>query len=96
MSTEEDRITYTYQPTRLDGKPYKRPPKPVTRCLYVCDDGDYIDSARPATEEDLADFGFVRVQESQDADADEARHPVQGNEDGVGLGSGRPAIDVDV
>lgn len=66
---EEARITRTYQPMRRDGKPYKHPPKPVIACLYVCDDSDYLENAIPATEEDLAAFGFVRAEALQSAGA---------------------------
>ncbi len=61
MEDPDTRITHTYTPTRRDGQPYKRPHKPVTLVLMVHEQGDYIENAEPADEDDLRLFGLVRA-----------------------------------
>ncbi len=67
----DPRITYTYVPTRRDGKPYKHLPKPVTEVLMIHVVGDYIENVEYATEEDLERFGFVRAEEAPTGPVDE-------------------------
>lgn len=85
--SEDGRITYTYTPTRRDGKPYKHPPKPVTEVLMIHVVGDHFENVDHATEEDLERFGFVRAKEAP-ADATDA----SAEKDAVGaLGGAAPA-----